>query len=128
MGGKQTKASNMKYTELTTEQWESVRHLLPPERTMQRGRPAKDNCIMLNAILYWMHTGVTWRDLPERYGPWQSVYGRLRSWVQQGIWKKVFRTLVAQDILEESAGMAEVFQREERQKALRRDGAKRTGR
>ncbi|WP_367575838.1 transposase [Acutalibacter intestini] len=35
--------------------------------------------------LYWLNTGIPWRDLPERYGPWKSVYTRFRRWSQQGV-------------------------------------------
>ena len=35
---------------------------------------------MPNAILYWLNTGIPWRDLPERFGPWQSVYSQFRAW------------------------------------------------
>ena len=36
-------------------------------------------------MLYWIHTGVPWRDLPERYGPWETVYSRFRRWSRVGL-------------------------------------------
>jgi transposase len=39
---------------------------------------------MLNGMVYKLATGCPWRDLPERYGPWQSVYGRYRRWANDG--------------------------------------------
>lgn len=55
---------------------------------------------MMNDIIYWLNTGVAWRDLPERFGPWQSVYGRFRTWTRVGIWEKVFNELIKNDIVD----------------------------
>lgn len=59
----------MKRHELTEEQWNKVKELLPPEEPAHGGRPGKDNRVMLNGILYWLNTGIPWRDLPEQHGP-----------------------------------------------------------
>lgn len=85
---------------ITTEQWKKMENMLPPERKPQGGRPAKDNRMMLNGMIYWINTGVTWRDLPEEFGPWQSVYGRLRTWKQQGVWKKLIPVLLEQEVVD----------------------------
>ena len=95
----------MKRHELTDTQWERIREHLPPEHKPRGGRPAKDNRMMLNGILYWLNTGVPWRDLPERYGPWESVYTRFRRWSNQGVWEKVFNALIAEDIVDETTLM-----------------------
>jgi transposase len=95
----------MRRHELSDEQWNRIRDLLPPERKPQGGRPAKDNRVMLNGIIYWLNTGVPWRDLPERFGPWQSVYGRFRTWSLQGVWDTVFAELIKQDIVDETTLM-----------------------
>lgn len=63
----------MRRHELSETQWNRIKDLLPPERKPQGGRPAKSNREMLNAMVYWLNTGIPWRDLPERFGPWQSV-------------------------------------------------------
>ncbi len=81
-------------------QWNKIRDLLPPERKPQGGRPAKNNREMLNAILYWLDTGIPWRDLPERYGPWQTVYSRFRTWTLADVWEQVFHALIAQDLVD----------------------------
>ena len=65
---------SMKRYELTKEQWERIKPLLPPEETGKRGRPRKDNRIMLNGMLWIVRSGAQWRELPETYGPWQSIY------------------------------------------------------
>ena len=51
----------MRRHELSNEQWEKIKDLLPPERKPQGGRPAKNNRIMMNGIIYWLNTGVAWR-------------------------------------------------------------------
>jgi transposase len=78
--------------ELTDGQWERLRPLLPPQRPVT-GRPAKDHRTVLNAILWRLRTGAPWRDLPERYGPWQTVYSRFRRWQQAGVWDRVLAAL-----------------------------------
>lgn len=95
----------MKRHELTEEQWNKVKDLLPPEKPAHGGRPGKDNRVMLNGILYWLNTGIPWRDLPERYGPWKSVYTRFRRWSLQGVWEHVLEELIAHDIVDESTLM-----------------------
>ncbi len=41
----------------------------------------------------WLHTGVPWRDLPEQYGPWQTVYARFRRWCHEGLWTRILGVL-----------------------------------
>lgn len=81
--------------ELTDAQWERLRPLLPPQRP-ETGRPAKDHRSVVNAILWRLATGVPWRDLPERYGPWQTVYSRFRRWQRSGVWDRVLAALQAE--------------------------------
>lgn len=95
----------MRRHEITDAQWERIKDILPPERKSGAGRPAKDNRVMLNGIIYWLNTGVPWRDLPERFGPWNSVYTRFNRWTRQGVWEKLFVVLIEQDIVDESALM-----------------------
>ena len=95
----------MRRHELTEEQWDRVKENLPPERKPEGGRPAKDNRVMLNGIIYWLNTGVPWRDLPERFGPWQSVYTRFNRWTKQGVWEALFKTLIEEDIVDDTTLM-----------------------
>ena len=81
----------MKRYELTKEQWERVKAILPPERTGQRGRPWKDDRTMLNGMLWLARSGAQW----EMYGPWQSVYAQFAKWRDDGILEAVFRALSA---------------------------------
>lgn len=78
--------------ELTDAQWDRLAPLLPPQRP-ETGRPAKDHRSVVNAILWRLATGVPWRDLPERYGPWQTVYSRFRRWQRAGVWDRVLAAL-----------------------------------
>lgn len=50
---------------------------------------------MVNGILWVLRTGAPWRDLPERYGPWQSVYTRFRRWTLAGVWQHLLAGLQA---------------------------------
>jgi len=74
--------------ELTDEQWEQIRGLLPPERG-RKARPAKDNRLMVNGMVWILRTGAPWRDLPSRFGPWKSVHTRFSRWVRQGVWGRL---------------------------------------
>ena len=73
--------------------WERIKDLLPPERSGKKGRPAKDNRQIINAILWILYTGSPWRDLPEEYGSWNSVYSRFRRWTERGFWQEIFTQL-----------------------------------
>jgi len=85
---------------LSEESWSKIKELLPPERSGKKGRPAKDNRLIINAILWILYTGSPWRDLPEEFGPWKSVHTRFRRWSEQGIWEKVFAKLSEEKDLE----------------------------
>jgi transposase len=78
--------------ELTDEQWQRLAPLLPPAKP-RTGRPNKDHRTVLNGILWILRTGAPWRDLPERYGPWKTIYSRFRRWQRAGIWERVLRAL-----------------------------------
>jgi transposase len=72
--------------------WERVKDLLPPENHGE-GRPSKPNRVMLNGALWSNKTGAPWRDLPERFGPWQTVYARFNKWSKDGAFQKLFDAL-----------------------------------
>jgi len=83
----------MKRYEMSNEEWERIAPLLPAQRTGQKGRPPKDNRLMLNGMLWIARSGAQWRELPEYYGSWQSVYARFRKWQENGVLEGVFRAL-----------------------------------
>lgn len=80
-----------RHHELSDEEWARLRPLLP--RTETPGRHYRDHRQILNGMLYWLHMGVPWRYLPERYGPWQTVYSRLRRWSRDGLWDRILSSL-----------------------------------
>ena len=96
--------------ELTDEEWNRIAPLLPPENTGKQGRPRKDNRIILNGMVWLARSGAPWRDLPERYGSWQTVYSRFRKWIDDGILDNIFRILSLEAELEELSIDASIVQ------------------
>ena len=81
--------------ELTDEQWERLQPLLPPQKA-KTGRAALDHRRIVNGILWIVRSGAPWRDLPERYGPWQTVATRFYRWRKAGIWDQLFAAIQQQ--------------------------------
>lgn len=79
--------------ELTDQEWNRIKDLLPPEKSGKRGRPSKDNRMILNTMVWIARSRAPQRDLPERYGPWETVYSRFRKWINDGILDNIFRVL-----------------------------------
>lgn len=79
--------------ELSDTEWQRIEPMLPPE-TGRKARPSKDNRRMVNGMVWILGSGAPWRDLPERYGPWQSVYTRFRRWTQMGVWQRILEQLI----------------------------------
>ena len=82
----------MKRHALTDEQWALVEPHVP-RGAARTGRPARDRRTMLNGIFWILATGAPWRDLPERFGPWQTVYDHFRTWRQRGVFAAVVEAL-----------------------------------
>ena len=78
--------------ELSDEQWDLVAGLLPNE-VKGFGRPRRDDRTLMNGMFWMLNSGASWRDLPERYGPWQTVYDRFRHWQKQGVLERIFEQL-----------------------------------
>lgn len=61
------------------------------------GRPAKwSRRQLINGIRWRTRAGTPWRDVPERYGPWDRVYDLFRRWQRNGTWKRILTQLQAQ--------------------------------
>ena len=86
----------MRRDELSDPQWARIAPLFP--RQAKKGRPPSDRRTILNGILWVLHTGAPWRDLPERFGPWNSVWKRFDRWATKGVWQRVFETLQDPDL------------------------------
>ena len=82
----------MKRHEVTDDQWELVGALIP-QKASPVGRRPRDPRTMLNGMLWILRTGAPWRDLPERFGPWQTVYDYFRNWRNAGVFDQVLRAL-----------------------------------
>ena len=85
--------------ELSEEQWEAIRDRLPG-RAGRPGRTAADNRLFVNAVLYVARTGIPWRDLPERFGNWNSVWRRFDRWCAKGVWEALADVLGEPDLEE----------------------------
>ena len=66
----------------------------PPQQP-RTGRPNHDHRTILNGIAWILRTSAPWRDLPERYGPYTTVYNRYNRWAKAGVWLRIFETLAA---------------------------------
>lgn len=51
---------------------------------------------LINGIRFRTRAGIPWRDLPEGFGPWETVYGLFRRWQRDGTWHHIFEQLQAQ--------------------------------
>ena len=81
--------------ELSDQQWARIAPLFPhPTHHGKPGRPAHDQRVIVNGILWILHTGAPWRDLPERYGSWQTVYDRFNRWRADGTWATILDALL----------------------------------
>jgi len=76
--------------DLSDAEWTIIAPLLPNK---PRGVARVDDRRVVNGIFYVLRTGSPWRDLPERYGPYTTVYNRFNRWAKAGIWLKVFEAL-----------------------------------
>jgi putative transposase len=85
--------------ELTDDQWEKIRHRLPGKKS-DPGRTAVDNRLFVNAVLFVAKTGIPWRDLPERFGKWNSIWRRFDRWCATGVWSKLSAVLGEPDLAE----------------------------
>lgn len=85
--------------DLTDEQWEVLEPLVldPPRREDGRGRPWRDPRDVLNGILWILRTGAPWKDLPERYPPYQTCHRRFQKWIEEGVLSAILEAL-AEDL------------------------------
>ena len=77
--------------QLDERQWSKVEAILISQRGV--GRRAKDDRKFIEAVLWWRRTGVPWRDLPEEFGPWKTVFNRFDRWSKTGRWMRLFQAL-----------------------------------
>ena len=81
--------------EITEEQYARIEDSLP----VQRGNVRISNLQLLNALLYVAEHGCKWRGLPQRFGPWHTIYTRMNRWAKKGVLDQVFETLQWEQIV-----------------------------
>ena len=85
--------------ELSDEQWAVIEAHLPtlPRRADKRGRPWRSNREVMNGILWILRSGARWKDLPDRFPPYQTCHRRFQAWVRDGTLRRVLEAL-AEDL------------------------------
>ena len=83
---------SMRRHELNDTHWAILEPFMP-KPSKKGGRPWNDHRQTINGILWKLKTGAQWRDIPERYGAWQSIYDRYSYWRKTGFWDVLMRTL-----------------------------------
>ena len=84
---------------LTDEQWNRIKDLLPG-KPGDSGRSGKNNRLFVDAVLYIAKTGAPWRDLPECFGNWNSIWRRFDRWCKNGVWESLMKELGEFDLEE----------------------------
>jgi len=82
---------------ISDKDWDRIKDLLPG-RAGTPGARARDNRLFIDAVLWIGKTGAPWRDLPERFGNWNSAWRRFDGWARKGAWRKVFGALQDPDL------------------------------
>lgn len=93
---------NKDRTLLTDAQWARLAPLLPGQ-AHSPGVTATDTRLFIEAVLWRMRCGVSWRDLPERFGAWSTAFARFSRWKKKGVWAKVLA------VLQEESGLHELL-------------------
>lgn len=76
--------------ELTDAQWQQIEALIPIRRGPRTKRGDRN---FVNAVMWRVRTGAPWRDIPERYGSWKTIYNRFARWAALGAWERIFKSL-----------------------------------
>ncbi|MFJ6691561.1 IS5 family transposase [Streptomyces sp. NPDC091294] len=79
--------------DLTNAEWVQLEPHLPASGL--RGGRWNDHRRVINGILFRVRTGIPWRDLPERFGSWKTVYERHRRWSADGTWDRILHAVQA---------------------------------
>ena len=77
--------------ELDEQQFELIEDLLP-----KNGKPGgrwNDHQMVLNGMFWVLNSGAQWREMPERYGPWETIYSRFQRWSRDGTFERILKRL-----------------------------------
>jgi transposase len=84
---------------LRDDQWERIKPFVPGGRKGKRG-PRSDGRLFIDALLWMVRSGGRWKDLPERFGPFERAKKRYYRWIEMGVLDKVFEAVAAEPDLE----------------------------
>jgi putative transposase len=80
--------------QLDDRKWSKLEAILAEERKAERGgRPPINDRNFIEAVLWIYRTGAPWRDLPDAFGPWNTVFNRFDRWAKRGKWQRLFQAL-----------------------------------
>ena len=82
---------------ISDDNWERIKDLLPGQAG-QPGATAKDNRLFIDSVLWIAKTGAPWRDLPQRFGNWNTAWRRFDRWARKGRWQRIFEVLQDPDL------------------------------
>jgi transposase len=85
--------NELKRHDLTDAEWARLAPLLPAQP--RRGHRWNDHRLIMDGIFHRTRAGCPWRDLPERFGNWKTVYNRHRRWSADGTWERILDALRA---------------------------------
>lgn len=80
--------------DLTDKQWERLRRWVPAPNPRGR-RISRSRRVLFNGVAWRVRVGAPWRDVPDRYGPWPTVYWLFRTWQQAGVWALMVKMILA---------------------------------
>ena len=81
------------HKDLTDAQWNRIKFVF--EEPAKVGRPSLNPRIVFNAIMWILKSGARWRDLPARYGNWNSIYHKFRRWCRLGLFERLLHIINA---------------------------------
>ena len=85
---------------ISDEVWAAIGPLFPAVKGT--GRPAVDRRAVVEATAWRFRTGAPWRDVPERFGNWNTIYKNFNRWAVQGVWVRLLEKV--QSLAQESGG------------------------
>lgn len=86
-------ATNLRRYELSDEEWERIKGYFETDLPRGKGRPRSDARTILNGIIWIARSGAPWRDMPERYGKYTTVYTWYTKWQESGLIEKILKDL-----------------------------------
>jgi transposase len=72
--------------------WAKLSELLPSQKG-KRGRPRRNDRLVIEGILWVLRTGAPWRDIPKEFGPWTTIANRYSRWTKSGVWEQMWGIL-----------------------------------